>query len=719
MAQVPRYQSQVSPSSQRTPTLQVSVDPEAFGSGVAQELGAAGQTAGQISKALEANAIDMQQRVDVSTADDMVVSFNRDKNAILFDNDDAYYKLQGKPAAEQRGTYEQQIVELRNKYSGEAGNDYTRQLFDQQTRHDLVLTTNNMSSHAASELRSWEKASSGSYFDDQVRQGGLARDEDEFQSVVGNIIDQGFARQNKLDMDPYTLENYIRGKVSEAYASRITSKAMHDPIEADAYFKEHMDEMDATTRDKLSAQLHGLVAPEVADGIAERVANGSSIGNVDSMLSHVIDKYEGTKEVKDSNGYQVRMGINKKFHPEVDLSTLTKEQAIAIYKKNYWAPIANENIPPEMALSALDSAIVAGVSRTKQWLQQANGDASKFNGLRAGWFAKLAHDDPGKYSRFSKSWAARLADSVTTGAIVQPEKRQQVLAGVPDGIKAIQAMGLDPATQKAAISAYKSKMGDAATVANAAYNEATDGITGYVRDNSPKSRAEALKDPQFFTWYNQLTNKDKDAVDGLIESHNKIALTPEMLDQRKAWIGMSQRDPLNFNKIKFTDYWGKIPSGMVKEMQNLQVKIDKKQNIVHPAVARMFTYPPVSRAIRDAGLTDKNYKWKNKAKADQFYGDAVQVIDQWMEANPGKKPSPDEYLRILAPIFSSQRQYLFGQIPIGDAHMEYKPLDRVNDIGGVPPAEWEQAKAVAMQAGYKGPQLTNELIYQVWQQGQD
>lgn len=64
---------------------------------------------------------------------------------------------------------------------------------------------------------------------------------------------------------------------------------------------------------------------------------------------------------KDPGG-ETNFGIAKRFYPTLDIKNLTKEQAIQIYRKEYWARIAADSMPPYLRLMAFDCAVNQGVA---------------------------------------------------------------------------------------------------------------------------------------------------------------------------------------------------------------------------------------------------------------------------------------------------------------------------------------------------------------------
>lgn len=72
-------------------------------------------------------------------------------------------------------------------------------------------------------------------------------------------------------------------------------------------------------------------------------------------------------------GGETRYGISQRAYPDLDLSTLTREQAKAIYERDYWRSAKCDKLPEGLALLHFDCAVNQGVGRAALFLQQALG----------------------------------------------------------------------------------------------------------------------------------------------------------------------------------------------------------------------------------------------------------------------------------------------------------------------------------------------------------
>jgi lysozyme family protein len=66
-------------------------------------------------------------------------------------------------------------------------------------------------------------------------------------------------------------------------------------------------------------------------------------------------------------------GISAASYPDLDIQHLSQADAAAIYQRDYWTPVAGDQLPPPLALLVFDAAVNNGVSRAVRWLQAILG----------------------------------------------------------------------------------------------------------------------------------------------------------------------------------------------------------------------------------------------------------------------------------------------------------------------------------------------------------
>jgi lysozyme family protein len=72
-------------------------------------------------------------------------------------------------------------------------------------------------------------------------------------------------------------------------------------------------------------------------------------------------------------GGRTRWGISQRTYPTLNIATLTRAEAIALYRRDFWMPLQGDALPPALAFQALDAAVNHGVGRTVRWLQRLVG----------------------------------------------------------------------------------------------------------------------------------------------------------------------------------------------------------------------------------------------------------------------------------------------------------------------------------------------------------
>jgi lysozyme family protein len=70
-----------------------------------------------------------------------------------------------------------------------------------------------------------------------------------------------------------------------------------------------------------------------------------------------------------------KFGIAANTYPNLDIEALTREQAIQIYRSDFWEKVKCQEMPPVVAFQLLDGAVNSGISQSLRWIQRAAGIA--------------------------------------------------------------------------------------------------------------------------------------------------------------------------------------------------------------------------------------------------------------------------------------------------------------------------------------------------------
>lgn len=95
--------------------------------------------------------------------------------------------------------------------------------------------------------------------------------------------------------------------------------------------------------------------------------------NFDRSLAFVLAREGGESDDKIDPGGHTKYGISAKAFPTLDISTLTREQAVQIYRTTYWNEPKLNQLPEPVAFLLFDMAVNQGVGAAIRTAQKAGG----------------------------------------------------------------------------------------------------------------------------------------------------------------------------------------------------------------------------------------------------------------------------------------------------------------------------------------------------------
>ena len=123
---------------------------------------------------------------------------------------------------------------------------------------------------------------------------------------------------------------------------------------------------------------------------------------------HRVLQFEGGLNPSDTNGTPSKFGINKAANPDVYDSIQTPSDASQVYYNRYWKPLGADQMDPNLAHVAFDTAVIAGVPKAKELIAAANGDPQKLLELRKNFQDNLIANNPEKYGKYENAWNRRI-----------------------------------------------------------------------------------------------------------------------------------------------------------------------------------------------------------------------------------------------------------------------------------------------------------------------
>jgi Putative secretion activating protein len=116
--------------------------------------------------------------------------------------------------------------------------------------------------------------------------------------------------------------------------------------------------------------------------------------NFDLAFDRLIGHERGYVNDPNDPGGETNWGISKRTYPDLDIAALTREDAKAIYLRDFWLPVQGETLPASIAYQLFDFAVNSGIDTAIRYFQRAIGVA-----------------DDGHFGPYSKAIAAKTSES--------------------------------------------------------------------------------------------------------------------------------------------------------------------------------------------------------------------------------------------------------------------------------------------------------------------
>jgi lysozyme family protein len=97
--------------------------------------------------------------------------------------------------------------------------------------------------------------------------------------------------------------------------------------------------------------------------------------NYDTAINRLLGNEGGYVHDPDDPGGETKWGISKRSYPGINIKDLTREQAIALYRRDFWDRAGLESQPLVIGFQMLDFAVNSGAGTALRALQRAAGVA--------------------------------------------------------------------------------------------------------------------------------------------------------------------------------------------------------------------------------------------------------------------------------------------------------------------------------------------------------
>lgn len=156
--------------------------------------------------------------------------------------------------------------------------------------------------------------------------------------------------------------------------------------------------------------------------------------NFQDAISRVLLVEKGEVDDPNDPGGLTKWGISQRSYPNLDIKSLTREQAVEIYKTDFWEKIHADALYASVAFQSLDFAVNSGIGTATRYLQRALGvaDDGHWGAVTASAAKAMPEADQimrlcaerldfmrklRGWSSFSSGWAGRIATNLRYGAV--------------------------------------------------------------------------------------------------------------------------------------------------------------------------------------------------------------------------------------------------------------------------------------------------------------
>lgn len=155
--------------------------------------------------------------------------------------------------------------------------------------------------------------------------------------------------------------------------------------------------------------------------------------NFDVAFDRLMGNEGGYSFNKNDPGGETQWGISKRSYQDIDIKALTREDARAIYRRDFWDRINANNLHDGVAFQLLDFAVNSGIETAVRYLQRALGvaDDGYWGPISERAAAKMSETDQimrinaerldfmtrlNAWTSFSRGWARRIANNLRFGS---------------------------------------------------------------------------------------------------------------------------------------------------------------------------------------------------------------------------------------------------------------------------------------------------------------
>ena len=284
----------------------------------AAQKGAFGQAIGKgILDVVKAGAA-LKQRVDVTSAEESLVQFERSKNDLFFNPESGYFNTQGKNAYDNSTAATQSLEALKKQY-GESLNSNAKRLFDRSADRHITRSNLDITRHASKGLKAWEITTLESQTENSIENASLYfNDPDRLkvQNVLGRqaVIDSS----EMMGLGPEATAEKLQTFESSFAKSSINAATQSSAVEGKVALQDYGDRLEGPDKVKMESLIEKKEKVEKTQNDA-RVAVATA--------TRLVDQYDDRSDAMEEVNKIEDEDLRKKTMTETMSQFSRKKQA--------------------------------------------------------------------------------------------------------------------------------------------------------------------------------------------------------------------------------------------------------------------------------------------------------------------------------------------------------------------------------------------------------
>lgn len=342
--------------------------------------------------------------------------FNNALRDIQFNPEKGFYNQKGKAAVDAYGVMPKELTKLQQQFAMRLKSPAQQQLFNDVAQRRISGTLDSMARYTQSERKAYQDGTSLARVESALQDTGAFWNDDNRvrQNIAlsrNEILDQAERNGWSPELTNVKLQD-VQGKIYGAQIQGMLATEKPDTIlSARQLYEKNRSQLDYETMQQLDKKFAVVLPAAIAQKSFAEFNAGAGGGDFSSIMQNVIFPNEGGFVAVDgASGAPANMGINQRANPDVDVKSLTKNQAAVLYKERYWDKYGIEQLAPDVRDVVFDGVINhGGEGAFGKSLVKAARDGATRNELitmRQKEYDRLAQSE--EYAPYKKGWDARL-----------------------------------------------------------------------------------------------------------------------------------------------------------------------------------------------------------------------------------------------------------------------------------------------------------------------